>query len=114
MALNKEQLKQLVPIVIACALGFAWAAYQNPYSLFGLSASSDCKDYNTSEVKYRVQFPDRCGCLYPEQADALANAQVRAAALACFETEMKQCRGWEKIGDAYRSCVAKVTGVAGK
>jgi len=114
VALNKEQWKQLVPIVIVCALGIAWVAYEHPYAIFGLSSSSDCKDYNTAEVKYKVQFPDRCGCLYPEQAHALGNAQVRVAALACFETEMKQCRGWEKIGDAYRQCVAKVTGIAGK
>lgn len=112
--LNKEQWKQLVPIVVVCVLGFAWGAYENPYAIFGLSASSDCKDYNTAEVKYRIQFPDRCGCLYPEQDAALTNSQVRAAALACFETEMTQCRGREKIGEIYRSCVAKVTGIAGK
>ena len=93
---------------------FAYAISRNPDYLFGLSASSDCKDYNTAESKYKDQFPDRCGCLYPGQSDALANPQVRVAALACFETKMKQCRGWEKIGEAYRACVEEVTGIVGK
>jgi hypothetical protein len=95
------------------ALAFLGLTIEDPSRLFGLSAGSTCESYNTSDIEYQVAFPDKCGCLYPKQADALdTNSAIREAVKACFVEEMKHCRGWEKIGKIYRACLTRVTGIA--
>jgi hypothetical protein len=112
--LNREQWKQLIPVLVLSTLGIVGAVYRNSDEVFGLTSNSDCKDYNTADHDYQRRFPDRCGCLHPEQANALGAVGVQNAVNVCFETAMKQCRGWEKIGRLYRGCVEKITGIIDK
>src|SRR5260370_40905770 len=102
-------------LIIVCAitgLVVIGLIIEDPSLLFGLGATSTCEGYNSSDNKYQVMFPEKCGCLYPKQAYAIeTNRIIKDAVTACFEDEMKRCRGWEKIGKLYRECVGRLTGI---
>jgi hypothetical protein len=75
--------------------------------LFGLNENSTCEDYNNAKLKYQVDYVTQCQGLSGDQCMAMAdNPSAHDAAVACFLTEMKTCRGWEKISKIFRACVA--------
>ena len=107
---KRSEIKTLFVVVIIMLIAFYLG---NPDGFWELGAGSSCQAYNTADVKYQMRFVRGCGCLYPAQDKAISGL-VETAVNACFDEQMKTCRGWEKIGDIYRGCVALVTGITGE